>query len=166
MVKHFTQNKHTIITLSPNCSASWKEIKLVVLLITVFVLLIAIIWAFLGIWLILPFAGFEVALLAFLMHKVNRRCYSQQVITINPDKVQIECGVKQPVFKWQFERRKTHLSVIEAENAYDRLQMMLTDEKISIKLGEFLNQQDCVIARDLLTQNGIMEVNDKWWKTH
>ncbi|MFA3789851.1 DUF2244 domain-containing protein [Aliiglaciecola sp. SL4] len=164
MVKHFTDTNHTRITLSPNRSVSWAEVKLVVFCIAVFVLLIAAIWAFLGVWLVLPFAGFEVALLAFLMHKVNRQCCTKQVITINPQRVVIECGIQQPVFKWQFNRQTTHLSVIEAESAFDRLQMILTDDTISIKLGEFLNQQDCLIACDLLTRNGIMTVSNKWWK--
>ncbi|GAA6185106.1 DUF2244 domain-containing protein [Aliiglaciecola sp. 2_MG-2023] len=164
MVKHFTQNNITTITLSPNRSATWAEAKMIVFIMALCVLLIASIWALLGMWLILPFAGFEVALLAFLMHKVNRHCYSKQIITINPKTLIIECGIQYPIFNWQFERHKTHLSVIEAESSFDRPHMILTDENISIELGQFLNQQDCLIARNLLKHNGVMEVSNKWWK--
>ncbi|GAC13558.1 DUF2244 domain-containing protein [Aliiglaciecola lipolytica] len=164
MVKQFTQNNQTTITLSANRSATWNEVKLVVLLMAAFTFMIAIIWALLGVWLILPFAGFEVALLAFLMYRVNLNCLTKQIITIDATRIVVECGIRKPTITQQLDRRLTHLSVIEAQGAFDRPQMKLADENCSIPLGPFLNQTDCIIARDLLNQLGIIEVSNKWWK--
>ncbi|GAA0858233.1 DUF2244 domain-containing protein [Aliiglaciecola litoralis] len=158
-------NAHsTRIELSPNRSASWKEVKILICVISTVVLLIATAWSIAGAWLILPFAGFEVGLLALLMYRVSLYCHSKQVLTITPKSITFECGIKQPYFRWQFVRTATHVNVVEAETQFDRPKMVLTDDRISIPLGEFLNQQDCHLARTVFKQAGLMEISNKWWK--
>ncbi|WJG08229.1 DUF2244 domain-containing protein [Aliiglaciecola sp. LCG003] len=163
MVNTQIDSSATIIELSPNRSVSWQQAKLVVTVMAVFVLLIATLWALLGAWFILPFAGFEVALLAWLMYRVNLNCHARQVLTITPSKVTFECGISHPVFRWQFNRLDTHLRVTEVETSFDRLQFVLSDEHISIRIGDFLNQQDCCLARKAFKHAGLREISNKWW---
>ena len=73
----------TVIRLLPNRSATWANTKLLMAAMIFFVMVIALAWAFVGAWVILPFAGFEVGLFALLMYKVSRFTYSKQIITIN-----------------------------------------------------------------------------------
>ncbi|TRY29319.1 DUF2244 domain-containing protein [Aliiglaciecola sp. M165] len=164
MVKSKTQQNATIIELTPNRSASWRDVKILLIAIGLFVMLIATAWAFVGVWVILPFAGFEVGLLALLMYKVSLRCHNKQVITISKEKVVFECGIKSPEFVWRFNRAETHLAITEATARFDRPQMVLTDDNVSIELGDFLNQSDCELARDTFKQAGIVEVSNHWWK--
>lgn len=154
----------TTIILKPNRSASWSEVKLVVGAIGIFVISIALVWSFLGVWIILPFAGFEVGLLALLMYKVNLACHAKQVITVVSGAIIVECGIKSPSFAWRFCKEQTQLTVIEAETSFDRPTMILSDDQLSIKLGDFLNQSDCKIARKTLKQAGIIEISNRWWK--
>lgn len=165
MVKTHSIQRQTRIELSPNRSASWKEVKILIAVIGTFVMLIAIAWSFVGAWLILPFAGFEVGLLALLMYRVSMHCHSKQIIIITPKSVTFECGIKQPFFHWQFTRTSTHIAVVEAKSEYDRPHMVLTDDNISIPLGEFLNQQDCQVARQSFKQAGLIEIRDTWWRS-
>lgn len=164
MVKSKTQYNATIVELTPNRSASWRDVKILLIAIGIFVMFIATAWAFVGAWVILPFAGFEVGLLALLMYKVSLRCHNKQVITISKEKIVFECGIKSPEFRWQFNRPDTHLAISEANTDFDRPQLVLTDENVSILLGDFLNQSDCVIARNTLKQAGLIEVSNQWWK--
>lgn len=154
----------TTIILKPNRSATWFEVKLFVAAIGIFVISIALVWSLLGVWIILPFAGFEVGLLAILMYKVNLACHSKQVITIVSGYIVVECGIKAPSFSWRFSKEQAQLNVIEAETSFDRPTMILSDNQLSIKLGDFLNQDDCKIAREKFKQAGVIEISNRWWK--
>lgn len=166
MVKAHSSDDITRIELSPNKSATWKEVKILISVVSAIVLAIALAWSFMGAWLILPFAGLEVGLLAILMYRVSLYCHSRQVVTISPRSITFECGIKQPFFRWQFTRTSAHVSVLEADSEFDRPRMILTDDTISIQLGEFLNQQDCQLARTSFQQAGLVEVSNRWWRSN
>lgn len=161
----YSPHKTTII-LKPNRSASWLEVKWFIAVIGFFVISIALIWSMFGAWVILPFAGLEVGLLGLLMYRVSLNCHAKQVITIATQEIIVECGIKRPTFSWQFAKKDTHLNIIEAETSFDRPKMILSDEKVSLKLGDFLNQNDCNLARNSFKKAGLIEVSNHWWKTH
>lgn len=164
MVTSQFNTQSTTIILSPNRSVTWRESKIIVSIMAVFVLLVALCWAFVGAWIILPFAGFEVGLLALLMYRVNLHCHSKQVITIADGKIIVQSGIKRPTLHWEFDKALTQLNVKEAETEFERTELALTDQMSSLPVGEFLNQQDSLLARDYLKQAGIIEVSNKWWK--
>jgi uncharacterized membrane protein len=165
MVNTHHYDNHVQIELLANRSATWREAKILIAVIATFVFTIALAWTWVGVWIILPFAGAEVGLLALLMYQVNLNCYQKQIITISRQSIGFECGIKKPVFRWQFPRNATHISVLEPETQFDRPRMVLTDNNISIQLGEFLNQQDCQLARESFKRAGLLEVSDQWWKS-
>ena len=67
----------TVIKLSPNQSASWRETKIVITIMVLLVMSIAIGWTMAGAWIILPFAGLEVGLFAYFMYRnLPPRLYS------------------------------------------------------------------------------------------
>lgn len=69
----------TIITLSPNQSASWKETKTMITCMVILVMVIALGWTLSGAWIILPFAGLEVGLFAYFMYRVCKQGFAQQI---------------------------------------------------------------------------------------
>lgn len=166
MVKTYEQIEQTTIILTPNRSASWAESKILLMVVGTFVMLIATVWSLAGAWLVLPFAGIEIALLSLLMYVVNRKTYQKQVITLARSGIKVEYGVELPTQTYEFEFRDTHLKVIEAEHSMDKARLTLSDNKTSLEIGAFLNQQDCCSVRHVLKQAGLMECNNKWWKTH
>jgi Flp pilus assembly protein TadB len=71
MVKLKRKHDSVILPLQPNRSANWRQNKLIIIVIVAFVMITSIAWSVMGAWVILPFAGFEVGLLAFLMYRVS-----------------------------------------------------------------------------------------------
>ena len=164
MVKTLIHPRSTIIVLSPNRSASWTQTKLFITVIAIFVAMVAIAWAFAGAWVVLPFAGLEISLLAYLMYRGCYKSYQQQVIRVEPNTITIEQGVHQPVQKVQLCKQGVHLSVIEAETEFDVTRLNLIEQGQQIEIGGFLNQRDTKEALMSLQQAGVTVCSNKWWK--
>ncbi len=165
MVKTQVEPDRTTIILTPNQSASWRQTKWFLIVLGSFVLSIAVAWSFVGAWIVLPFAGFEVGLLTFLMMKVCRNTYQKQVVTVDERKIKVESGVDMPDKTHAFNRHDSHLNITEPEHSMDKARLTLTDRKKSLELGAFLNQQDCKIARTQLSEAGLIVCSNKWWRS-
>lgn len=164
MVKTHVHTDKTTIILTPNRSASWYQVKWLLIIIGTFVLGVAVAWSFVGAWIVLPFAGFEIALLSILMIKVNRLTNHQQVITVADNDIKVESGMDEPDSVHAFKRGDAHLEIIEPEHSMDKARLTLTDQQTSLELGAFLNQQDCQLARTQLKQAGLIVCSNKWWR--
>lgn len=166
MVERHLVNNQVIITLSPNRSANWRQNKWLILVMAVLVMLIASIWALLGVWLILPFAGLEIGLLALLSHRACLACYQQQVITIRAQTVDFAAGVYRIKQHARFLRQALNVNVTEASLPMDLCQMRLGDKQQQIEFGQFLNQADRKLTLNYLQQAGIYVHSNLWWQTH
>jgi uncharacterized membrane protein len=157
-------NNCITIVLSPNRSASWAQTKGLLLLMAIVVIGIAIVWSFVGAWLILPFAGLEVGLLALFMYLGSYASYQQQVITLDDTQIRVQMGVHYPKYNASLDRSRTYLAIIEAETEYELMQLCLQDDKQQIPVGQFLNQQERLLARDTLQKEGLLPVSNHWWR--
>ena len=164
MVELVRHPRATTIVLRPNRSATWRQNKILLLCLAVFVVIIAVSWAIAGAWVVLPFAGLEVSLLAFLMYRVSYNTYQKQVITINSNIITIEQGVYKAETQVTLPTEETHLSVKEAETEFDITKLALTVKNKSVAIGQFLNQKDTREAQTKLQQAGLTVCSDKWWK--
>jgi len=153
-----------IITLSPNRSANWLQTKILIMIIGLVVMLIATAWSFVGVWMVLPFAGFEVGLLAFLMYRVSYASYQKQIITIDLQYVKFEAGVYFPQQSHLFTKCDTKLAILEPEGPYDLTKIRLGDNNAVVELGCFLNQDDRKLALQHLKEAGLRVHSNKWWR--
>ncbi|MEE9351444.1 MAG: DUF2244 domain-containing protein [Thiotrichaceae bacterium] len=151
------------ITLSPNRSATMRQTRIVIVLIGSFVFIIGLGWAWMGAYLVLPFAGLEVGLLAYFMQKVCYSTYEKEVISIQKEQVIIHSGLHSIEHTLSMERSKTHVVVSDAEHPTQPIELNLTDSKLRFELGSFLNQADKLTARMALKNAGLTEFNNKWW---
>jgi uncharacterized membrane protein len=158
-----TDNYITIV-LSPNRSATWGQTKSLLLLMALVVIGIAIVWSLVGAWLILPFAGLEVGLLALFMYKGSYASYQQQVITLDDKQIKVEMGVHYPKYNASLTRSRTYLAITEAETEYELIQLCLQDDTQQIPIGQFLNQQERLLAREALQKEGLLSVSNCWWR--
>lgn len=154
----------TVITLLPNRSANWKQTRRLIIIISTFVFLIALAWALVGVWFILPFAGLEVALLAFLMYRGCYATYQKQMITINRQFVIFEAGTYYPQRNLTFLRQDVAIMVNEAKLPFDNSQLHFYTPDTRFELGQFLNQADRKLTLYYLKQAGIFVQSDKWWQ--
>ena len=151
MIEHREINGYRYILMQPNRSASWKQTRCFILIAGGMALLIGFVWASLGIWMILPFAGVEVLLLSFLMYKVSCSTYRKQVISIDDHYINIEVGTTFPKQSWAMQKTNTFYLVSEQGV------IQISDATQTVVVGQFLNTDDKKILTQQLKQIGIYE---------
>jgi uncharacterized membrane protein len=165
MVVTETLSDGTIITLSPNRSATWQHTKVVIAVMVAVVMIIALAWTFMGAWVVLPFAGLEVGLFALLMYKVSMFTYSKQVISINRQKVTIEWGRKRVEQRHEFQRDNLYVYYWEADEGWNLPRISLSQARKKLEIGDFLNMDDREQLKVELEQAGLIVCRNKWWQS-
>ena len=117
---------------------------------------IALFWALQGAWMILPFAGLEIALLAYLSLRVCSNSYNKQVIHINEAQIQIEWGYMYPKKHWQFQREQAQFVIHRAKHSLSPDHVELCDKtQPPLRLGEALNREDIQQFTQLIRGSGV-----------
>lgn len=164
MVVTTHNNEQTIITLSPNCSATWQQTKWVVAIMVCVVMIIAIAWSFVGAWVVLPFAGLEVGLFAFLMYRVSLFTHSQQVIFISPALVNVTFGYRKKETLAEMPRAQLDVFYFESPNQWELPRIALCTKDHKFEVGDFLNLDDRKSLKDALQNAGFIICKNKWWQ--
>lgn len=139
-----------MIIAKPNCSASWRANKLVLLALAVPSLGIATGFAMMGAWPILPFAGLELLAVGSALYYVNWKLQYRHVITLSEDSVRIDKGFYAPRQSWQFPRQGTGLAIVPEQHPWDGPGLSLQRTGESVSIGEFLSRDDSLKLADLL----------------
>ena len=137
------------IIACPNMSANWQTTKRILWFIGFVTLAIATAFAFFGLWLILPFAGFEVLVLYVFSYWIAYQCCRKEVITIRDNHVMVEKGYRSPQFSWRAELFWTRLIIGRSEFRGHPLKLYLRSKKQQLEIGEFLNEDD---KKQLITE--------------
>lgn len=164
MVKLKHKDDALILTLQPNRSANWRQNKIVIISMAALVLSVALAWAMVGVWIVLPFAGFEVGLLAFLMYRVSYFTYQKQIITIDKQTLTFHAGVYYPKRCYAFDKDKVAVDTIEPQTEYEQTHISLNDGRQKIAIGQFLNQADRLTTLEHLKKAQLHIHHAKWWK--
>lgn len=141
-----------MIIARPNQSAAWSANMLLLLALSTLILTIAIAFALLGAWLILPFAGVEILALGAALYHVNWKQQYRHVITVSDDSVRIDKGHYRSRQHWQFPRQCTGLTITSEQHAWDSPGLYMHDRSECVTLGEFLNREDSLKLIQLLEQ--------------
>ena len=80
------------LVIRPNRSLSWRQSLIFLGAISVPLLLISVVLAMQGYWLVLPFAGLEMAALLTCMYLVSRDCHRCEVVSVGESEVTVEKG--------------------------------------------------------------------------
>ena len=80
------------ITIRPNCSLSWRQSMLFLGTIAVPLLVVSVVLAIKGYWLVLPFAGLELAALFAALYIAAHAACRCEVISIDEEAVTVEKG--------------------------------------------------------------------------
>lgn len=155
MVHSETHAGGTTITLHPNRSASWTEIRLFLLLICGTTLAVGAFWALIGLWAVLPFSGIEAALVFYFLYRVSHASYQQQQITVAADHVLIQFGNYFPKRSWRLDKQHAYLALLEPEHGNDLPGLSIFDYQQRIQLGTFLSRDDKTLALEALKRAGL-----------
>lgn len=94
--KSQSQSTVTTLVVSPNLSMSWRANLLLVAAIAVVCIGSALVWAYLGFWMVLPFAGLEVLFVTICLYLTVRKLSIKEVITIGSEEIRLEWGMYEP----------------------------------------------------------------------
>jgi uncharacterized membrane protein len=131
-----------MIIARPNQSATWRSNLYTLLALCVPSLGVAVAFAALGAWPILPFAGLEMLALGSALYYVNWKLQYRHVITFSGDSVRIEKGHHYPRQSWQLQRQGVGLSITPEQHPWAPPELAVHDRSQRIGIGEFLNRDD------------------------
>lgn len=143
------------IIAEPNRSASWRVNKLILAVLGGWLLVVASIFTAAGLWLVLPFAGFEFGALGSALYWVSRRLRQRHVVHFSADRIRIEKGTRYPQYSWTLSRQAVALSVDIQNHPEDPLQLSLCTPQERIRVGDFLNLEDSRELLRLLRDSGL-----------
>lgn len=143
------------IILTPNRSASWRFNCFVLKLFGIVIFGIAIAWSLMGVWMILPFAGIEFALLVFFVYRTSSDCYRKEVLHLSPSTIRLERGRKAPVTLHNFDRASCEFIKTHPSHFWSAASINLKSRGKLVRVGRFLNKEDAEKLWALLTRSGV-----------
>ncbi|MBF7073311.1 DUF2244 domain-containing protein [Glaciecola sp. MH2013] len=165
MVKlEYNEHREAVITLTPNRSLTWQQAKWIILIMVSVVMIIALAWTFVGAWVVLPFAGLEVGLFAFLMYKVTRFTYLQQIVRFDENHISVKTGINKVMRHETLLRQGTDIYYSETDRNWTTPKITLKNGSSKIQLGTFLNADDMAVLREKLESLGFPICREHWWK--
>lgn len=141
--------------LTPNRSMSWRGNMRIWLGLFVLSAIIVTGFSLIGAWVILPFAGLELAALAGGFYYTSRQCQKQEVLVLSPSAIRLEKGIKRKEAEWEMPRQYTRVLRDEPRHPFtpSKLHLQFRDEIIT--LGSFLNLEDTDALLAILQGYGI-----------
>lgn len=141
------------VMFKPNCALTAAQKKKTVLLLTIIPCCIAVGFAVIGLWLILPFMGLEIAALGFAFYYVNNHESDYESISIAGDSLVIERGGAQGVS--QYELNPYWVKVVRCELPNGELRLSLLSHGKQIEVGRYLTRkQRETLANQLQKRTG------------
>jgi len=136
------QHKHTRLVVKANQSMSWRANLLLAGSLGVVCLGIAIVMAFHGFWMIIPFAGAEVLFVLFCLHSTVRRLSKKEVITIQPQEILLEWGYHKPEVTVNLPRQWSKLNYRCSDNEFETGDLSLSAHGKRYTLGNSLGRDE------------------------
>ncbi len=135
------QKNALIITLVPNRSADLFQNIMCAVILGGVASVIAVGWLVVGVWIVLPFAGLEIALLFIALRRVYHANQTTQTVTLQLSSICVRNKVSQRQNSVQLLRARTKFSVGQ-NGAAQCSDIHLFDHTSRVQLGAFLNDDD------------------------
>ena len=136
------EKEHSQFIVTPNCSMSWRGNKLFVTSLAVVSFGIASLFAFQGLWVILPFVGFEIAFLAVVLYWSCLRASQREVISIDDDNIRIEVGRRYAQKSHCLQSPWTSVRLYPAVHNGSRGRLVMRSKGKEIEVGACLSEED------------------------
>ena len=132
----------TRIDIRPNCSLSPRGARFFMLSVVVASLSIALPISLLGFWLVLPFAGLEIALVAWALRTSMARRFERQTIIISAQTVAIEDVAAQQSRCVEFPRHWAQVRIRAGGSPLHPSRLTVESHGRRHEIGRFLNEQE------------------------
>ena len=152
------------ITMQPNHSMSWKALRYFLLFMMTISFSIALAFTAMGYWVVLPFTALEMALLSYCLWLCLRRSSLQEVLSLTPETITLEIGIRHPQKTYTWQRFFTKIQVQPAFHPWYRKKVSLVHKGTELEIGRFLNadEQDELLdsLRRLIRQADAAQITD------
>ncbi len=142
------------VITKPNCSLRVDEQKKVFAVIAGFALLVAFGFTVAGAWLVMPFAGLELAALAVAFYYVNGNAEDYESLQITGDRLVIETRKRKRIERVEFNRYWVRVVLQVLPGGIQQLLFCSTGKEV--RFGSYLNdEQRQELARELKGITGL-----------
>ena len=128
--------------LRPHRSATWNDNLWLIACVAMMALPIALAWAFVGFWPILPLCGLELGVLALGLYLVNHSLLAQEVITIDDDQIVIEAGRRKIERRFDLGRNWAQVRLQPARRRTHPSRLIVRSHGRAVELGRFLTDDE------------------------
>ena len=128
--------------LRPNRSLNWTQAKIYFAVISGVCLTVAMGFALLGLWPILPFAGLELAMLGYCFYACAWRAERTEVVTIKEETVEVETGRRKRERYWWFPRAWARVRIQRPDLTGYPSRVILGSHGRGVEIGVFLNETE------------------------
>ncbi|QIL89140.1 DUF2244 domain-containing protein [Microbulbifer harenosus] len=152
------RGRRTCILLAPNQSLSLEGNLWVFISLVAVSLGISIAFALAGAWMVIPFAGLEILLLAVLFGYVYMEGTRREVIRISDDRVILDTSrgsLKRPVYHTEFDRNSLAVLVRMGTTPAEPAVVTFTGPEGCLEVGEFLTDAEKAALVDKLGSCGL-----------
>lgn len=137
--------------LRPNRSLSWRETLIFFFSLCLLSGSIATGFAWLGLWMVFPFAGLEMLALGTGLYVVACRCHQCEVIFIAGDFIRIEKGRYYPRQRWMLARVWAQVVLERCPAAWYPSRLSIRSHGRVVEIGRFLTESERLrLADDLI----------------
>ena len=128
--------------LRPNQSMSWRGNLIFLAGLFGLFAVTGAAFAFMGFWPVLPFAGLELALVAYALYRVSHACQVCEVISIDERSVTIEKGRRRPETSDVFQRTWARLQWRRSRSRLHPNRLFVRSHGRWVEIGRFLTEEE------------------------
>ena len=140
---------------------TWYQCQAFFVLIAGVTLMVALSFAVLGFWPILPFAGMELGLLWVALWLSAASGQNTEVVSIGRHTIAVDRGAAKPERIWETSIASVRVTLRESSNSWYPSTLVLVSMQKELQLGDFLNEEERrELAKQLmglLTQSGLSQ---------
>ncbi len=138
--------------LRPNRSISWRGTLLFFGSLLVISMGVALAFAAQGLWMVLPFAGLEMAALGAALYLVSRHCHQCEVINIGASEIAIERGYDRPSERRALPRIWSRVELLQPAGTWRSTRLLIRAPGGAEEVGRFLNDSERAQLAEKLCQ--------------
>lgn len=155
MIEYLEGKTGTRLLLMPNRSLSWHGNVRVWLGLAAISMTVVTGMTLAGAWLVLPFAGLELAALAAGLYVTARHCQQKEILTLLPDTIRLEKGTDHKDSEWEWSRQTARIEIRTPRHPWTTPKLYLRHHARNISLAQFLNHEDVATLIRILEEKGI-----------
>lgn len=150
IIDHCSDSHTCRVVIRPNRSLSWRQSMVFLGATAVPLVLISVVLASQGFWMILPFAGLEIAALFVCIYIVSHACRRCQVVSIGDGRVTVEKGKDRgrcaesggPELRIEFARSWVRVELAPAAKRWHPRRLWIGSSGERVEIGEFLVDEE------------------------